>query len=102
MFTFRKHPDINTGIALFRSTKPALLLDVRTEEEYAQGHIEQSVNLPLARIEEAPNIILDHELPIFVYCRSGARSETAVKQLKSMGYVNVTNIGGIIHYRDAD
>lgn len=102
MFPFRKRPDINAGMVLYHNTKPALLLDVRTEEEYAQGHIEQSVNLPLARIEEAPNIFFDREVPIFVYCRSGARSETAVSRLKGMGYVNVTNIGGIIYYRNFD
>ncbi len=99
MFGLRKKLDIRAGVELFRSTENAVLLDVRTKEEYAQGHIEQSINLPLQKIEEAPSIISDRQTPVFVYCRSGARSETAVNRLKSMGYDNARNIGGIIHFR---
>lgn len=102
MFGLRKKLDINAGVESFRNTKNAMLLDVRTEEEYAQGHIKQSINLPLQKIEEASLIIPDLATPLFVYCRSGARSETAVNRLRNMGYTNAENIGGIIHYHNQD
>ena len=96
---FLKRPDINEGVAEWRETKDALLLDVRTAEEYRQGHIEGSRNIPLQNIQTVKNIISDSDKPIYVHCLSGARSAQAASVLKSMGYTNVTNIGGIQSYR---
>ena len=92
--------NINEGVKKFRQTPNAILLDVRTEEEYSETHIEGSTNLPLQKIEIATSIITDKNKPLFVYCRSGVRSAKAVAILKKMGYTNVNDIGGILDYRE--
>lgn len=91
---FGAAPDINTGVRRCRETEGAVLLDVRTPEEYAGGHIPGSVNLPLDAIA---SIQIPREVPLFVYCRSGARSSQAVSWLKTHGYP-AQNIGGILNY----
>lgn len=98
-FGFTQTRDINAGVRSFLSTKGALLIDVRTPEEYAEGHIKESVNVPLQNIEILEKIIDDKSTPVFVYCRSGARSARATDILKKMGFFNAEDIGGIISYR---
>ncbi len=75
-----------------------VLIDVRTIEEYNGGYIPDSINIPLDEIEKIKDIVKDFNTPIYLYCRSGARSGTALNIVKKLGYVNVTNIGGIIDY----
>ena len=91
--------DINSGVRSFLSTEGAVLLDVRTQEEYSDGHIAGSKNIPLQSIEQVESVIKDKGTPIFVHCRSGARSAQATSILKKMGYTNVSDIGGIMSYR---
>ncbi len=99
IFEFLKTPNVNEGVKRFEQDTNALLLDVRTEEEYAEGHIPDSVNLPLQRIENAPTIVPSADTPLYVYCLSGARSARAVSALRQMGYTNTSNIGGISGWR---
>lgn len=94
-FHFSRQPDINMGVISFHNTKDALLLDVRTPQEYQKGHIPGSVNLPLLLLDNADEIIENEHTPIFVYCQSGNRSLQAVARLSALGYSNVKNIGGI-------
>lgn len=79
----------------FTSDTPHLLLDVRTPGEFADGHIEGAVNIPVeslaSRIAEVPS-----DVPVVVYCRSGNRSATASQILNSAGYGAVYDLGGII------
>ena len=70
----------------------AILIDVRTESEYEEEHIEGSVNIPLDQIE---NISYDKDEIIIVYCRSGGRSKTAAEALIANGYMNVYDFGAI-------
>lgn len=100
LFSFLRGPDINAGVAECQSTDGAILLDVRSVEEYRGGHIEGSVNLPLDKIATVGNIVKDKKTPLYVHCLSGARSGQAVSRLKQMGYTNATNIGGISGYRE--
>ena len=98
-FSFLQTKDINSGVISFLSTEGAVLLDVRTREEYSEGHIEGSKKIPLQSIEQVESIIKDKSTPLFVHCRSGARSAQATSILKRMGYTNVEDIGGILSYR---
>ncbi len=98
LFDAFRTPDINSGVEKFRSTENAALIDVRTAEEYAQGHVPGSINIPLSEIESIGEYVSDLSAPLFVYCLSGARSGRAVSYLQSEGYSNVTNIGGIGSY----
>lgn len=99
IFSSSKETDINSGVERYRNTPGAVLVDVRTAEEYSEGHIRGSVNVPLQRIQDISLIASDKNTPLFVYCRSGRRSAEAADWLKTAGYENVYNIGGILDYR---
>ena len=62
---------------------------MRSRQEFQEGHIPGSRNVPLSAIEEAAALAEDKETPLFVYCYSGARSGQAVHALRRMGYANV-------------
>ena len=98
-FDFLKQPDIHQGLEEYKNTPDALLLDVRTPEEYRSGHIPGSQNVPLQIIDNVSGIAADHNTPLFVYCHSGARSRQAAGLLTKAGYTHVTNLGGITAYR---
>lgn len=98
LFDFFKNKDINQGIEEYRNSENAVLLDVRSLQEYKNGHIPESMNLPLQNIEEISELVNDKEAELFVYCHSGVRSRQASAILEHMGYVNVKNIGGIAAY----
>ena len=95
---FLRQPDINKGIMEYRDAKGAILLDVRTPQEYREGHIPGSKNVPLQTIDKISSVADNENIPLFVYCYSGARSRQAVAMLQHMGYNNVQNIGGIAAY----
>ena len=98
-FDFLKQPDINKGVMEYRNTDEAVLLDVRTPQEYREGHIPGSKNVPLQTIDKMVDLAENKDKALYVYCYSGARSRQAVSHLQHMGYTNVTNIGGIAAYR---
>ena len=101
MGLFTSAMDINKGVEEFHATAGAVLLDVRTPEEYAEGHIPGSVSIPLAALPARYNELgaLDIDTPLFVHCLSGGRSGQAVSFLKRAGFTNVKNIGGINAYK---
>lgn len=73
-----------------------VLLDVRNTDEYRQGHIKGSINVPLHLVPVTLNEkVPDKKARIFVYCLSGGRSGQASQWMAQNGYENVTNIGGI-------
>ena len=96
---FLKGPDINQGIQEYCAAPGAVLLDVRTPQEYREGHIPGSINAPLQSLGIEDALPANQDAPLFVYCHSGARSSQAVKLLARMGYVNAKNIGGIAAYQ---
>lgn len=81
-----------------RRTADTVLVDVRTAQEYRAGHLPQSVNVPLDRMEMVRQAAPDLDAPVYVYCRSGARSAQACAAMERMGYTKVQNIGGIMDY----
>ena len=97
-FDFLKGADINQGVKEYSTTDGAILLDVRTPDEYRQGHIPGSKNVPLQSIDKVTVMINNKATPIFVHCLSGARSRQAAAILQQMGYTNVKDIGGIAAY----
>lgn len=69
-------------------------IDVRTPEEFAEGHIEGAVNIPFEQISHRiSEVTTDKNASINLYCRSGRRSAIALNTLKEMGFVNLTNQG---------
>lgn len=99
IFDLFNRADINSGVQEYMQTENAVLLDVRTDGEYREGHVPGSINLDVNNINNAPSVITDKQTPIFVYCYSGSRSAGATSALKAMGYANVKNIGGISGWR---
>lgn len=79
----------------------ARIVDVREADEFARGHIPGAVNVPLSTLESIVDALPDQSETLYVYCLSGARSSRACAALKSMGYTDVANIGGINSYRGA-
>lgn len=95
---FRKN-DINAGVEEFKNTEGAVLIDVRDEEEFAEGHIPGAVSVPLARLRETEDLVDDYDTPIFTYCLSGIRSARSVPALNMIGFTKVKSIGGIEDYK---
>lgn len=99
LFGFGGSADINQGVEAFRATLGAVLVDVRTPDVFAGGHIPGAVNVPLQQIGATETAAPQKTTPLFVYCLSGARSAQATAALKRMGYDDVRNIGGIGRWR---
>ena len=80
---------------LIDNNEPAhFLVDVRTPEEYAAGHIPTAINLPVTEIGDRPPTD-DKSALIVVYCRSGARSAKSKSILEGLGYTGVVDFGSI-------
>ncbi len=73
----------------------ALVIDVRSADEYASGHLDQAINVPHTEIgRNGDEISPDHEREIVVYCKSGRRAGAAQQELLAAGYRHVYNAGG--------
>ena len=76
-----------------------IILDVRTQEEYDQGHIPGAIVISHEEIaEKAEEVLTDKDQLILVYCRSGRRSKIAAEALLELGYTNIKEFGGIIDW----
>ena len=76
-----------------------IILDVRTQEEYDEGHIPGAVVISHEEItEKAEEVLTDKDQLILVYCRSGRRSKIAAEALVELGYTNIKEFGGIIDW----
>ena len=85
--------------ALIDSEEGYIILDVRTEEEFAEGHIEGAILIPDHEIgEKAENVLTNKNQLILVYCRSGRRSKNAASELATLGYTNIKEFGGILDW----
>ena len=76
-----------------------IILDVRTREEYDEGHIPGATQISHEEIaEKAEDVLTDKDQMILVYCRSGRRSKIAAEALVELGYTNIKEFGGIIDW----
>ena len=89
--------DVNVAAfaALIDTSETGLLLDVRTDREFAMGHIRGATQIDFYRDDFQEELAkLDPNVPVYVYCRSGNRSGQAAKMMKSMGFKTVYNLEG--------
>lgn len=87
--------DYKNAKQILASNNECILLDVRSEQEYKEEHLQGSINIPLYDInEEIERIIPNKNNPIITYCQSGARSKKAVSILQKKGYKELYNIEG--------
>ena len=88
-FDFFKQSNINQGIEEYKRTAGAVLLDVRTPQEYQEGHIPESKNVPLQQLDNIISVAKNKDIPLFVYCYSGSRRRQATGIFQRMGYSKV-------------
>ena len=91
-----KHVSMNDIVQIMEENENYIILDVRTQAEYNQGHIPNAICIPNETIDEnVVNKLPDKNQMILVYCRSGNRSKQAAEKLKKLGYTNLIEFGGI-------
>ena len=85
--------DVSMEELQLKQLSGAIIVDVRSSQEFAEGHIEGAINIPEYEIKNNVEIILnDKDKEIIVYCSSGVRSLKARKKLAKLGYNNVYNL----------
>lgn len=95
-----KHVSMNDIVQIMDENENYIILDVRTQAEYNQGHIPNAICIPNETIDEnVVNKLPDKNQMILVYCRSGNRSKQAAEKLKKLGYTNLIEFGGIIDWK---
>lgn len=84
-----------------KMTQPDVqIVDVRTPEEFAEGHLENAINIDITADDFDTKIAaLDKEKPVMVYCKAGGRSAKASSRLNELGFKNISDLeGGIINW----
>ena len=95
-----KQVSMEEAVQMMKEQSGYIILDVRTPEEYSQGHIPNAINLPNENIGSADMAQLPKkDQLIFVYCRSGRRSKEAAQKLVNLGYTNIVEMGGILDWK---
>lgn len=86
--------------ALMQKEPGCVILDVRTPEEYASGHVPGAVLLPYDEVtaESAAALLAHKSQTVLVYCRSGRRSKLGAETLSRLGYTRVLEFGGILDW----
>ena len=80
---------------IMQDNENVILLDVRSPQEYDEGHMQNAINIPTYEIyKKAQNIIEDKNTIIICYCTLGVRSKKAIKMLKKLGYKNLYHLDG--------
>ena len=87
--------EVKSLVDSFNDQDNLVIIDVRTNEEYKEGHIKNSINIPVDNIEK---INYRKDTKIVLYCRSGNRSNQAALKLKNLGYENIYDMGGINYW----
>ena len=87
------------GLNRYQTEENAVLLDVRTPEEFSEGHIPSAVNLSHEKVEkEISSLIPDKDTAVYIYCKSGVRAKKAAESMAKQGYTKIKEIGGILDY----
>jgi phage shock protein E len=92
---FRSRADTSGPEARRLVEAGAVLLDVRSPEEFSGGHIEGAINIPVQELDRRLADVGAHDRAVVVYCRSGMRSARASAMLKDAGFSAVHDLGGI-------
>jgi rhodanese-related sulfurtransferase len=92
-----KNIEAKSFIELVNTDSKLKIIDVRTADEVAQGKIDQAVNINVFSVDFEADVAKqfpNKEEQIYLYCRSGKRSENAIKKLEVLGYTNLINVNG--------
>lgn len=95
-----RHVSMNDIVKIMEENKDYVIVDVRTPDEYAEGHIPNAINIQNETINETVyNKLKDKNQLILIYCRSGSRSRQAAYKMQKLGYTNIVEFGGIINWK---
>ncbi|MBF0926939.1 MAG: rhodanese-like domain-containing protein [Clostridiales bacterium] len=87
-------------VKIMNENKNYVIVDVRTPDEYKEGHIPNAINIPNETINETVyDKLQDKNQLILIYCRSGSRSRQAAYKMQKLGYTNLVDFGGIINWK---
>lgn len=75
-----------------------VIIDVREEDEYNEGHIPDAILIPLSLLDQNDIELPNQDQTLLIYCRSGRRSKQAAQKFVKLGYTDVYNIGGILDW----
>ncbi len=92
---FMRGSDVTAADARRLVESGARLVDVRTREEFAAGHLPGAVNIPVQELDRRMTELEPKDEPVVLYCRSGNRSGLAARMLKSAGYSAVHDLGAM-------
>ena len=83
-------------LLLIKGNDAVLIIDVRTDQEWSNGHLESAIHIPLGKIESKLEALSEHkDSEIYLYCGAGRRAEMARTILNDAGFTNLTNAGGM-------
>lgn len=100
LFSACAHPTVHGAAAQALVKEGAFLLDVRSPGEFAEGHLQGAVNVPVEELEATlGSLPADHRRQILVYCRSGLRSARARTTLLKAGFAKVEDLGGMSNWK---
>jgi len=95
LYRHKENITVKEMLEIIKTNNNAVLLDVRSAQEYKEGHIMGSKNCPVYDLERnALSLLPDKENIIIVYCSAGVRSKRAIQILRKLGYKNLYNIEG--------
>lgn len=94
LYRHKENISVKEMLEIIKTNNNVVLLDVRSTQEYEEGHINGSVNIPVYDLEKKATQKLNKESIIIVYCSAGVRSKRAIQTLKKQGYKNLYNIEG--------
>ena len=94
LYRHKENISVNEMFEIIKTNENTVLLDVRSTQEYKEGHINGSINIPVYDLEKTANSKLNKEGIIIVYCSAGVRSKRAIQILRKLGYRNLYNIEG--------
>lgn len=95
-----RHVSMDDIVKIMEDNKDYVIVDVRTPDEYKEGHIPNAINIPNETINETVyNKLKDKNQLILIYCRSGSRSRQAAYKMQKLGYTNLVDFGGIINWK---
>ena len=80
---------------IFKNSPNVQLIDVRTKEEFASGHIKDAINIPITDVDFSERIQnLNKKEPVYLYCRSGSRSSKAANEISNLSFTTIYDIDG--------
>lgn len=94
IYRHKENITIKEMLEILKTNSNTVLLDVRSSQEYIEGHIRGSINIPVYDIEKQAKNKLNKNSIIIVYCSAGIRSKRAIQILEKLGYENLYNVEG--------